>query len=82
MIRQFKQGNYTEVRGAIVRKGDLIVLSGVTGILHSEYDPDYMELETEGGSFYTHFGCAGVVKLRKIEQADSVIVLHLKKARR
>ena len=43
MIRQFKQGDYTEVRGATVRKGDLISLSGVVGILHSEYDPDYME---------------------------------------
>ena len=82
MIRQFKNGYYTEDRKADVRKGDLVVLSGVMGILRSEYNPDYMELETEGGSFYTHFGCAGVVKLRKIEQADSVIVLHLKKARR
>lgn len=82
MIRQFKNGYYTEDRKADVRKGDLIALSGVTGILHSEYDPDYMELETEGGSFYTHFGCAGVVKLRKIEHANSDRSLHLKKARR
>lgn len=66
MIRQFKQGNYTEVRGATVRKGDLISLSGVVGILHSEYDPDYMELETESGSFYAHFGCAEAVKLQRI----------------
>ena len=82
MIRQFKNGYYTEDRKADVRKGDLVVLSGVMGILRSEYNPDYMELETEGGSFYTHFGCAGVVKLRKIEQANSAIGLHLKKARR
>jgi len=70
MIRQFKQENYAEVRGAIVRKGDLIVISGVVGILHTDYDPDYMELETEGGSLHTHFGYAEVVKLRRIGQIN------------
>lgn len=82
MIRQFKQGNYAEVRGAIVRKGDLIVISGVVGILHADYDPDYMELETEGGSLHTHFGYAEVVKLRRIEHANGIRGLNLKKARR
>lgn len=82
MIRQFKQGTYAEVRGAIVRKGDLIVISGVVGILHSEYDPDYMELETESGSFYAHFGCAEAVKLQRIEHANGIRGLNLKKARR
>jgi hypothetical protein len=82
MIRQFKQENYAEVRGAIVRKGDLISLSGVVGILHSEYDPDYMELETESGSFYAHFGCAEAVKLQRIEHANGIRGLNLKKARR
>lgn len=33
----------------------------------------------EIGSLCTHFGCAGVVKLRRIEQANSVGGLHLKK---
>lgn len=72
MIRQFKNGYYTERSEDNVRKGDLLAVGGVVGVLRSDYDPDFIQLEAEGGSLHTFAGDAGVMKLRPVERTSHV----------
>ena len=67
MIRQFKNGYYTEDLTANVRRGDLLVVDGVVGVLCSDYDPDYLLLVTEKGTVNIHINPGNLRKLKRLQ---------------
>lgn len=72
MIRKFKNGYYTESRDADVRRGDLLAVGGVVGVLRSDYDPDLLQLEAESGILHLCTGEAEIVKLRPVSNSTKV----------